>query len=60
MTWLSDHRFTHAPDTECADCRLPETAARPAARPPAPPRADARGAGTLRPDLVIRPGTNRK
>ena len=59
MTWLADHRFTHAPDAECADCRLPE-AKRPAARPAAPPRADARRASTLRPDLVIRPGTNRK
>jgi hypothetical protein len=56
MTWLADHRFTHAPDAECADCRPPETTARPAAAPP----GDDRSAGAVRPDLVIQPGTNRK
>jgi hypothetical protein len=56
MTWLSDHRTTHGPDSECADCRPPEASAR--ALPL--PRAEARGVGVLRPDLVIQPGTNRK
>jgi hypothetical protein len=55
MTWLPDHRSTHAPDSDCDGCRLPEEAVRVVAAP----RADARG-GSLRPDVVIPPGTNRK
>jgi hypothetical protein len=56
MTWLPDHRATHGPDSDCDGCRPPETTARVV---PAP-RAEAPGAGSLRPDLVIQPGANRK
>jgi hypothetical protein len=54
MTWLPDHRSTHAPESDCESCRPPEATVRVVAAP----RADARG-GSLRPDLVIQPGTNR-
>jgi hypothetical protein len=56
MTWLPDHRATHGPDSDCDACRPPE----PALRAAAVPRLDARGISSLRPDLVIEPGTNRK
>jgi hypothetical protein len=56
MTWLADHRATHGPDSECDGCRPPDTVSRKAATPP----PQAWGGSTLRPDLVIRPGTNRK
>jgi hypothetical protein len=56
MTWLPDHRATHGPDSECDGCRPPDSPSRTVAAP----AAEASGAGTMRPDLIIQPGTNRK
>ena len=56
MTWLPDHRATHGPEAQCDGCRPPDVSAHAAASP----AAEARSLGSLRPDLVIRPGTNRK
>ena len=57
MTWLADHRATHGPESDCEGCRPPETASTHAI---AAPPATARSYGSVRPDLVIQPGTNRK
>jgi hypothetical protein len=57
MTWLADHRVTHGPDSLCEGCRPPDAPSAPGST--APPAA-ARSFGTVRSDLVIQPGTNRK
>ena len=57
MTWLPDHRATHGPESDCEGCRPPDTAS---AHATAAPPAAARSHASLRPDLVIQPGTNRK